>query len=133
MEDFERYCNDTPAVLQISQEIAAVLQNMSRNIEIRTILDVMNTVSSETLSGKHTYRSMRVARAIIFMLQLRQADSENDWQCYRSMSTYIEGKMKSSGIWSFGDAVKMRDAIRDHLSEPAYGFGDLACLACLMQ
>ena len=46
MEDFERYSNDTPAVLQISQEIAAVLQNTSRKIEISTILGAMSTRSS---------------------------------------------------------------------------------------
>ena len=133
MEDFERYCNDAPAILKIAQEIAVVLTPPPRQIEIGTILHAMTRASSRTLSGKHDYHNVRVARAIIFMLRLRPADSENDWQYYRSMSTSISAKMKSLGIWTFGDAKKMKDAIRAHSSNPAYSFGDLACLVCLME
>ncbi len=142
MEDFGRYCKDAPAVLKIAQEIAAVLTPPPKQIEIGTILRAMARsgatehgsarVSSKALSGKHDYRNVRTARAIIFMLRLRPADSEDDWQYYRSMSTSLSEKVKTLGIWTFGDAKKMRDAIRAHLSKPAYSFGDLACLVCLM-
>ena len=133
MEDFDRYCNDARAVLKVAQEIALVLSPPPTQIEIGTILDAVTRANSKTLSGKHPYRDVRVARAVIFMLRLRPADSEDDWLYYRAMSESISAKIKNLGIWTFGDAKKMRDAIRGHLSKPAYSFGDLACLVCFMQ
>eukprot|EP00927_Polykrikos_kofoidii_P047136 TRINITY_DN41219_c0_g1_i1.p1 TRINITY_DN41219_c0_g1~~TRINITY_DN41219_c0_g1_i1.p1 ORF type:complete len:318 (-),score=24.73 TRINITY_DN41219_c0_g1_i1:101-1054(-) len=133
MEDFERYCNDAPAVVKAAQEIAKVVTPPPRQIEISMILHAMTRASSRAASGQHDYRNVRVARAIIFMLRLRPAESEDDWQYYRSTSTSISSRMKSLGIWTFGGANKTRDANRAHSSEDAYNLGDLACLVCLMK
>ena len=133
LEDLHRYCADAPAVMRVACEVAAVLTPWPAVIEIGTILDAMAKANASVLSGGRDYRCIRVARAIIFMLRLRPADSKGDWEIYRSMSPSIAAKTKRWGIWSFDSARRMRDAIRCHSGHTKYSFGDLTCLVCLMK
>ena len=133
MEDLHRYIADAPAVMRVAGEVAAVLTPWPATIEIGTLLDAMANAKARVLSGERDYRCIRVARAIIFVLRLRPADSKGDWEIYRSMSRSIAAKMKRRGIWSFDSARRMRDAIRCHSGHTKYSFGDLTCLVCLMK
>lgn len=116
MEDFARYCSDTPAILKVSQEIAKALTPLPRQVELGTILGAMARGKSSALTGSNDYRNVRVARAVVFMLGLRPADTEADWVYLRSMSDSISSKTKNLGIWTSGNAIKMRDAIRTRLA-----------------
>ena len=114
-------------------EAVASLFTSRRRVALSDILNAFGEWNLQTFSSTGTYKNIRIARALALMAGVPLADTERDWRLWRGMSAHVRQVCRDSGIWSYAEACRFRDALRSRTGIAEYGFNDLICFACLQQ
>ena len=108
-------------------------QEFSENDEVHicSVLEIFKYYKLGFCDGKKKYKNIRLVRALSAVSNTPLVDDEVAWICWRDMSKHVASVCRETGIYSYQNAIRFRDALRHLTQQHDYNLNDLICFVCL--
>ena len=116
---------------EASKSLAGILRERGP-ISIAKLLQTLADANMQAWTGDPTYANVRMARALVFMVEKTFADSGEDWEVLFKMSKAVKDKVLGMGLEDYDTALEHVAAMRRFLELPSYSLEDLVCYICLL-
>jgi hypothetical protein len=121
-----------PRWCAISQKLVPVLATRPFRVsDAMTVLDCSKPLRG--LSGKkHNYGSIGFIRCLAEAFSTTMCNDETEWLYLRSMSAGLAVRIRSLGLWEYGNASRCRLALAASTQCTTYSLSDMVVFVCLV-
>lgn len=140
---FKTLIKDWAAWRKCSNKLAILLSEDGGTVGLGQLLSELENANLESYTGnKMHYASVRFMRSLMHTSHTKFADSEGDWDIFRSMTKHVKEQIHAFGIDRYRDAIAMRNSMRQACRTAGRGYShrligyslsDLVIFVCLIK
>ena len=132
MERFRALADSAREMQHMAKELALAMPQ-GKNVELASLLSVLEESGAGLYSGTVSYKNLRLCRCLCAAAEAKHADNVDDWGKWKSMSPNVRKTIERQGLESYAKAVLFRDAMREKTRNPNYSFADMTLFICMQE